>query len=494
MILFIGDILLRNWLVGLGLQSLAVFWVLFYLAVIALPSFVTVLLAGIVQSRRYRLVNGVLMIFIVAGLQFPGMIRMTDSLLGAAYAALQMGSALTGGVLALAVLRKSRTGTPRKKPDKEQVPEVPGETEPVPSRFLRVLAIASVPLVFVTVILSSLITIGFGLLLLFLLMQLPRVPVVLIAAGFLAPLAAVWASVKAVKNIFFPKPASALALIIQREQFPRLDGMIREVAARVGTKEPDHVILNAQTGFFVTQGALDCSGKVIKGRILSLGLPSLRNLSGLQLKSILAHEFAHFSGNDTAYSVLVAPVYRGIHSSIISLRNSGTGGNLGGAMAILQYPSVQYLIGFYEYFLTIDNMLSRNREMRADWIAAHIYGKDSFRTALEEVSVEMDLFGPALENVRLNSDTELFACIGLEEDRLDSRRGEILEKLNASSDHEFDSHPALRTRIDSLPDVATQENPDPAPLTEDLEALAEELSKITVARIKMPVGETASDE
>ena len=49
--------------------------------------------------------------------------------------------------------------------------------------------------------------------------------------------------------------------------------------------------------------------KVLSGRILGRGAPLLYELDTWELKSILAHEFAHFTGKETLYAKRVPPVF-----------------------------------------------------------------------------------------------------------------------------------------------------------------------------------------
>jgi Zn-dependent protease with chaperone function len=460
-------------------------WFVYYLMVVGSPAFLAVAIGGLMQSRRYRIVNAVLVTFVVAGLQIPAMLRFQPSFLGIVLAILQMGVALTMAMLAISMIRKLNESAMKR--SKALVPEIlVNETEPVPSRFLKALAMSSVPLVFVTLVLSALITIGFSLLILMAMLEAGRINLILAAAGVLAPVVALSASASALVGIIKPKPSATLSMPIDLEKHPQVKEIIAEVAGNLETRMPDHVILNAQPGFFVTQGSLESGGTVLKGRILSLGLPSMRSINVTQLKAILAHEFAHFTGNDTAYSVFVAPVYRGIYGSIGSLQKGNIGGRIGGMMAILQYPSVQYLVSFMYYFQIIDGMLSRNRELRADWIAASHYGSDSFRSALKEVAVSSSMFSNAMKQITLRNDAELFASLAEAQAQLEPLREGIEKQLEQYSENEFDSHPSLRTRFESLPDFPARQAVDTRVPYEMFDEDAARLSAATVQRLRIP--------
>ena len=130
---------------------------------------------------------------------------------------------------------------------------------------------------------------------------------------------AIWATFRSIWMMFFPNTAFQSAITLKNPTYPGLYSIIDDVCRRVKTKKPTAIILLAEPNFFVMKGKLATFDGVVKGRILALGMPLLKELNSLEISSILAHEFAHFSGRDTLYSVIVSPVYRGIISSMESL-------------------------------------------------------------------------------------------------------------------------------------------------------------------------------
>ncbi len=456
----------------------------YFLVIVAIPSFLLVFVSSLPQSWRYRIVNGVLSVFVLIGFQMRPVIRMLDGFVGAVYGVLQVAVALGMGVVALILWRRWRSGVMKNRAADFQVRNTVLDAEPRASAFLRLLALASVPLVFVTLVFSSFITVGFSALFLFLLFQIPRIPVVLIAAGFFAPLLAVWANFVAVRSIVRPEPAKTLSVELASHEHPQIRQLVDGVAADVGTQKADHIILNAEPGFFVTQGRIETMDGVISGRILSLGLPSLKGLTEGELKSVLAHEFAHFSGKDTSYSLFVSPVYRGIGSVVMSLRRNTQGqGTLGAAIFILQLPAIHFLLSFHDYFATIDSMLGRSRELRADWIAARRYGRQPFLSALEKVSVNGPLFAAALSNIDLKQTDELFQTVDSRMNSLVEERAKIVADLRDYTETEFDSHPSFRTRAESLPDSVSPVDQDDRGLEDALSAEERRLSVYTVEKL-----------
>ena len=83
---------------------------------------------------------------------------------------------------------------------------------------------------------------------------------------------------------------------------------------------------------------------VVEGRTLAIGMPLLKELSLQELKAVLAHEFSHFSGNDTLYSVFVAPVYKSLGSAIEDLKT-------------FTFDSIKFLLLLQAMFLSASQSL-----------------------------------------------------------------------------------------------------------------------------------------
>jgi Zn-dependent protease with chaperone function len=435
-----------------GLDEL-LFLFLFFVLVVAVPAFVSVFVAAMLQSWRYKTVNGTLAIFILVGTLAFDIVRMSTEFWGFVWAMVRLAIALSMSLLALNLWRNLKHKAAANKSADKAVENIPLKAIPRTSVFLRVLALISVPFVLVTLVSASLITLGFSALFLMILLQLPRIPIVILAAAGIAPLAALWATVTAIGAIVRPKPWSHPAIIIRSEAYPELREIIDEVAGKMGTRSPDHLILHFEPVFFVAQARMKLMDGEVSGRILAMGMPLLKELSLPELKAVLAHEFAHYSGNDTLYSLVVSPVYRGIGSSIQTIRaGSEGGGTFSGITALLQLPSIYFLINFLEYFSSIDNMLGRSRELRADWLAASQYGKENLIMSLEKASISSALFVKLLDSIKLKEKSSLFEEYASELEKNEDDKRDVYAQISEYSETAFDTHPSLRTRKESLPE------------------------------------------
>src|SRR5690606_28099334 len=83
---------------------------------------------------------------------------------------------------------------------------------------------------------------------------------------------------------------------------------LKGICDQVGTELPDQVIVGIDDRFFVIETPVCVNGTWYAGRTLYVSLSMLKQLSGREADAVLAHEMAHFSGNDTLHSQKIAPL------------------------------------------------------------------------------------------------------------------------------------------------------------------------------------------
>ncbi|MEW4564933.1 M48 family metallopeptidase [Bremerella sp. JC770] len=185
-----------------------------------------------------------------------------------------------------------------------------------------------------------------------------KILVIVIGAGLTGLTMAIAAMFKPLDNRL-----EASGIPIQRSHSPRFWQALDELCEKVGTTSPDHVIAGINDGFWVTQFPVviqedEIMRRTYRGRTLYVSLPLLKQLPGKEADAILCHEMAHFSGQDTFYSLRVAPLLERHHAYAESLGDSW-----------ITLP-VHY---FASLLLVINNMsfshMKRQREFRADQIA-----------------------------------------------------------------------------------------------------------------------------
>jgi len=461
---------------GIGGLLLAMLFMAF------LPSFLAVFAATLLQSNRYRIVNASLATFVIvvliASLGFRMIGNLQSFVIWCVFLACAMGAALAATQLwkVLGKISSRRT----------EVAAAPlsaaGEAPPRASPFLTALAVLSVPVVVVNILASTFVSMGIAAALLFILLQLPRIPVFLLLGAALVPLAAIWTAVTALVAVFRGGRSEHPAIGLPEESEGELYALAGDVARLVGTKPPDKVILHLFPTFFVTQGKAELLDGAASGRILALGMPMIGKLDGRELRAVLAHEFAHFAGGDLAYSTLVAPAYRALGTALHSLSNTAVGGGTGAVMSILRKPSVLFLANSYEYFATIDRMLQRGRELRADRAAAKLYGKRSLVSSLEKATILSELYNKTVASVRPTEAGAFFAAADAAIDADPRSREEASRALLAQAEDPLDTHPSFAARADALPDLAGSVPAEASMGVPSLEVEGRRLSELAVRK------------
>lgn len=198
--------------------------------------------------------------------------------------------------------------------------------------------------------------------------------------------------------------ARALLMRIEPERHRDLDPLRHErlytfaikVADRVGARRADSIAVVPGWEIYVYESCrfiTPFSGR----RVLVLGLFALHSLSIDELRSILAHEFAHFRYRDTT-------VVRYVYLALLSVENlvmigqrelwptenvTSDARNL--ARLVLLLPA-SAMLKLGRWLLDISVPYRRLAEMRADRVAAQEFGPTLFVRALMKVSVESAIY------------------------------------------------------------------------------------------------------
>lgn len=339
-----------------------------------------------------------------------------------------------------------------------------------------VLFYASLPFVVVGLL-------GGTLALLYGIFMLGRVPVKLVAVIVIIGLTMVWVVLKSI----FSKPASgSFGLKKNEEQIPRVYAVAREVAARIGTEPVDEVYLGPGSSIGVHQegrGPFGIFGK--KRRVLTLGMSALHCLTIGELQAVLAHEYAHFSHQDTFYNRFIYQVQLSIERA---LRGMGM------AAGKLNYvnPFFWFLYLYHRSYNLLASGYSRSREYLADRMACHLYGSNVFVSSLKKICTEGSFFETAMYQnigVLLQSNEsyanmyESFAQVR-EEQFSEAERKEFYDKSLDEKTSLFASHPTFRERVEAVADlpIAADANPRPASELVDERAKIEEELTMFITR------------
>lgn len=252
---------------------------------------------------------------------------------------------------------------------------------------------------------------------------------------------------------------------------PRLFAVIKEVAERMGQAMPREVYLVPNLNAFVSErgGILGIGRR----RVMGIGLALLQTQTLSQFRFILAHEFAHYHGGDTALGPWIYRTRAALERSLVSLRERSW----------LQAPFIWY----WHQFMRLTQGVARQEEFAADALAANTFGAGPGMAGLGKVaslSMAFDAYFNREYVPALNGGTRpplsdgfsrFLAVPGIQKGLTEIDRHEAEE----AKAHPYDSHPSTRERLVALQDIPPGETPtdDPLAITliDDLPSLEQAL-------------------
>lgn len=251
-----------------------------------------------------------------------------------------------------------------------------------------------------------------------------------------------------------------IAMDASQSRYAELWAFTKECASAVGGSPPDNIIVGMAANFYVTQSPIllrsGISSEVVEGRTLYVCAPLLRIMSELEIKAVLAHEFAHFTGNDTIYSTQVAPAYASLGNGLDALGSEMEGNNIKAIVLLL--PLLLTTL-YYKLFHILNSAISRKRELRCDEIASEVYGRMHITTGLVKVVGYGTLISQLIQEhiASLLNENQIFVNYSDWFARDFALRGdasqavsEIIGNAMAAKTQASDSHPAIENRLKAL--------------------------------------------
>jgi Zn-dependent protease with chaperone function len=264
----------------------------------------------------------------------------------------------------------------------------------------------------------------------------------LIALAGLLVLAACALLIAAIFTVL-PKYREVEGVVTNESQATGLWGRIDELSQRIQCSRPDQIIFGIDDNFYVTEFPLKVNGQLYKGRTLFLSLSMLKVLSKSEADAVIAHELGHFSGQDTLYSKKISPLMRRYNAYLKALYEGG-----------VSRPIFYFMAFFWSLYQISLSRLSRQREFRADMIAAEQTSPQDFAHSLVKVSAYSQ-YRNQVEN-EIFKEEKVLESVGLL-GRITEGFGHFLgrqvkvEELEGNGIvHPFDSHPPLSHRLEAL--------------------------------------------
>jgi Zn-dependent protease with chaperone function len=288
------------------------------------------------------------------------------------------------------------------------------------------------------------------------------IPVTLIGISLAVLVVTLWGIVRAFRN--WPPVAPALRLNPAEEV--EFFTFLNDLCRRMNAKVPDSVVFHADTNFLIQEGGLMVYDTKVNGRVLVMGLPVISFINVSELRAILSHELAHFTGNDRLFSSYVIPQYQRLAVAIGVM--SETLGVVSGAAKTRKKPGclalplilTWFLLNLYwMQFHKINLRISLSRELMADGAAAIASGSTSLKRALHITAVVRsrfkEFFKDFVEKSLHSEQTYINYCQAFRASiqGLDPANSVESVEFISEGQGEIDTHPPLGDRIGMISDI-----------------------------------------
>jgi hypothetical protein len=195
--------------------------------------------------------------------------------------------------------------------------------------------------------------------------------------------------------------------------------------------------------FFVTESPVSVGGATCQGRTLFVSLPLLKQMNGAEADAVMAHEMAHFRGNDAYYSNKIIPLLVRWGLYLQALYENP-----------LTRPVFHFMYGFRVFFEWSLGEHCRQREFRADRIAMEATSSRDLAGALLRISAYSDFRGKVQAEIFQQERVLEAANISEQVDQgFHAHAMSFAAKPDLTSietAHPFDTHPPLAQRLDAI--------------------------------------------
>ncbi len=267
--------------------------------------------------------------------------------------------------------------------------------------------------------------------------------------------------------------------LLPRQAHPRLHQTIEAIAGKTQQAPPREVYLIPDVNAWVSQrgGIMGIGSR----RVMGLGLPLMQALTVSEISAVLAHEFGHFYGGDTALGPWIYKTRVAIGRTLLGLSTHSSW---------LRKPFEWYAVAF----LRVTHAISRRQEYIADRLAARVVGARALEDGLKKLhgaglafwSFWHSEMSPAIDQGYRPPLTQGFQqFLGSALIREHVQAAVELELREGKSDP-YDTHPQLSERLAALAEMPRGESPavDSSALTllNSVQQLEDSLFKFMIPR------------
>lgn len=227
----------------------------------------------------------------------------------------------------------------------------------------------------------------------------------------------------------------------------KLFDVVDEVARTVGAKPIHSLFITPDFNAGVREEAALYLPPGMGKRHMVVGMALLNSMTLDEFKSVLAHEFGHFTNKDTFFSRFIYQVHKSYGILLMELGRDNW-----------HYVNPIYWVLFVyaNLYQLVAAAFSRHKEFHADRVAVEGYGRDAFARAQVTSALEGSFFGLGMDYVfqqaaRGHVFSNIYYQIGLLRRKYSLESEHELRKIlsGALSDtgSAFDTHPSSRDRL-----------------------------------------------
>ena len=167
-----------------------------------------------------------------------------------------------------------------------------------------------------------------------------------------------------VTNRYDRAPEAEVGTRLSVDDYPEFYEFVAAVGQRVAAPAPDEIRISHEPECFVAE-LRQFGIRTQRQLILVLGMPHLSVLSVNELRVILAHELAHFTGGDTTLGVFDYRFVETLRRALLDMRQ--------GRFCWIS-PVYWYCKAFHRLFVFLSGPIQRHQELRADGLSAAAFG------------------------------------------------------------------------------------------------------------------------